>query len=592
VALDDDDTEIITEMLRGTRESTRPGRLSLIVMGPTGIAILQLPEQGDVVIGRAEECEVHLADSKLSRRHAIIRIGGKVELTDLASRNGTTVREHRLAPHEPIEIGEGDVINLGTTVLVLQSTPLHGRPRRIWSHGYLEARLEEECARADHGASTFALLRLRFPVATAGKVEELLAARLRPTDILASYAPSDFEILLLQTSAEEATAFAQSLGDLLRKGGVRAETGLAVYPRDGRTPESLVAFASARGKVGDDAAGASSVVSTGAFARMEPVIKRVAMGDINVLVLGETGVGKEILARTIHARSPRARRPMLCINCAALAESLLESELFGHEKGAFTGAVQAKTGLLESAEGGVVFLDEVGEMPLAVQAKLLRVLEQREVLRVGALKPRHIDVRFVSATNRDLDVEVAAGRFRSDLYFRLDGISMAIPPLRERVDEIEPLARAFVAEACHRLHLQSALTIDEEALSLLHSYQWPGNVRELRNIMERAVLLCSGRTIGRAHLPAEKMGPLVLGRPTPPPPLVPPAPTTAPDSSALLQTAQGPAAHDRHTIVQALEKCGGNQSKAAKLLGISRGTLINRIEQFGLPRPRKREEDT
>ena len=240
-----------------------------------------------------------------------------------------------------------------------------------------------------------------------------------------------------------------------------------------------------------------------------------ARGIISVLLLGETGVGKEVLARAIHDRSPRAKGPFLGLNCAALSESLLESELFGHEKGAFTGALQSRPGLFEAAEGGTVFLDEIGELPPAVQVKLLRVIEERQVLRVGGRTPRAIDVRFLSATNRDLEAEAARGAFRQDLYFRLDGITLRIPPLRQRVAEIADLARLFLDRAAAQLDLTRPLGLSDEALAVLERHDWPGNVRELRNVIERAAVLCGGNTIVPLHFPAGLGGPKAASVPVP-----------------------------------------------------------------------------
>jgi transcriptional regulator with PAS, ATPase and Fis domain len=304
---------------------------------------------------------------------------------------------------------------------------------------------------------------------------------------------------------------------------------------------------------------------------------QVAASTISVLILGETGVGKEVLARTLHRLSPRAAGTLLALHCAALPESLLESELFGHEKGAFTGATGAKLGLLESADGGTVFLDEVGELPLTIQVKLLRVLEERAILRIGALRPRPIDVRFVAATNRDLETEVEHGRFRGDLYFRLNGVTLVVPPLRERVDEIGELAAHFIREACARDQRPSAPALSPEALERLRGYRWPGNVRELRNVIDRAVLLCRDGVIRVSDLPADKLGAAVERTPPPPAP--------APDATSELHS--DIQALERQRITEALERCAGNQKLAAKQLGISRNTLSARMDAFGFPRPRK-----
>jgi DNA-binding NtrC family response regulator len=306
---------------------------------------------------------------------------------------------------------------------------------------------------------------------------------------------------------------------------------------------------------------------------------RAARASISVLLLGETGVGKEVMARAIHAGSPRASGPFMGINCAALAESLLEGELFGAEKGAYTGAVAARAGLFEAANGGSVFLDEVGEMPLATQGKLLRVLEERAVVRLGSTRPRPIDVRFVAATNRDIEADSRGGRFRSDLYFRLAGITLAIPPLRERPAELDLLVARFVAAACRELDRAPPLNVSREALDALRRHDWPGNVRELRNAIERAVVLCAGDTILPEHLPPALLKPAAQAVP---------AASAAPASPAPLENLQGEIKSlERQRIVEALERCGGNQSKAAELLGISRRTLVSRMSEFDLPRPRK-----
>jgi transcriptional regulator with PAS, ATPase and Fis domain len=270
-------------------------------------------------------------------------------------------------------------------------------------------------------------------------------------------------------------------------------------------------------------------------------------------------------------------------NCAAIADSLLESELFGHERGAFTGATQTKVGLLEAADGGTFFFDEIGEMSAAMQAKLLRVIEERQVYRLGAVKSRAIDVRFIAATHRDLEAEAIAGRFRSDLLFRLNGIAILLPPLRERLGEIEGLAELFCAEFAKRLGHKRPPQLSKDALALLRTYHWPGNIRELRNFMERAVLLCSDGVITPRDLPAEKM--------RRPPLAAAPAPTGS--ATTRLQREDLPTIIDgelseRDRITAALAESAGNQTRAAQLLGISRRTLVSRLEQYDLPRPRKR----
>jgi DNA-binding NtrC family response regulator len=322
--------------------------------------------------------------------------------------------------------------------------------------------------------------------------------------------------------------------------------------------------------------------------RVYELATRAAGADISVLILGETGVGKEVLAETIHRRSPRSRRPFLRLNCAALPETLLESELFGHERGAFTGAASAKPGLIESTDGGTVFLDEIGELPLSMQVKLLRVLEDRAVMRVGGTRTRQVDVRFITATHRDLEQEIRKGSFREDFYFRINGIRLVVPPLRQRKAEILPLARLFLAAFCARSRLAQP-QISEEAMQQLLEYSWPGNVRELRNVMDRAPLLAGDGPILAEHVP--RVNPLLeedFGELT--------DVLSIPQLLSASRTATGGGAdgdsseriNEKDRVIRALEACGGNQTRAAKMLGISRRTLVNRLDEFGLPRPRKR----
>jgi two-component system, NtrC family, response regulator AtoC len=296
------------------------------------------------------------------------------------------------------------------------------------------------------------------------------------------------------------------------------------------------------------------------MARVEELVDLVASSGIPVILLGETGVGKGLLAETIHRQSHHAPGPFVRVNCAAFAETLLESELFGHERGAFTGATAAKPGLLEAAHGGTLLLDEVGDMPLPTQAKLLHVLEHNEVLRVGALKPRPIDVRFIAATNRDLDACVADGSFRRDLFFRLNGLTITIPPLRERPSEITELAGRFAREACERMG-RPPVGVTRAATELLARYEWPGNVRELRNAMIRAALFARGELIGVEHFEIAKD----KGK--------------APEAGTLRTEVRE---LERRRIVEALEQSGGNLSATAKALGVARGTLRSRMRDLDL----------
>jgi DNA-binding NtrC family response regulator len=320
------------------------------------------------------------------------------------------------------------------------------------------------------------------------------------------------------------------------------------------------------------------IVLDPAMERVHELVEVVGKSNISVLLLGETGVGKEVLASRVHAASPRAGKPFLKINCAALVETLLEAELFGYERGAFTGAVTTKAGLLEGADGGTLFLDEVGELPLATQAKLLRVLESGEVTRVGGVKPRKVDVRFVAATNRDLKKQIAEGRFRQDLYYRLEGLAITVPPLRERLREIPELAHAFLSRACAE-HGRAPMSFSEAAAQRLLEYRWPGNVRELKNVISRSALLCRRATIEPEDLRFDSMGASAVAA-------ISAAGPSRTGGWAPPPTCSVPIEEQRR-VLQALELCAGNQTRAAKLLGISRGTLLSRLDAMGVPRPRK-----
>jgi two-component system, NtrC family, response regulator HydG len=311
-------------------------------------------------------------------------------------------------------------------------------------------------------------------------------------------------------------------------------------------------------------------VRSRAYQQVLDLCGRVAPFDTPVLIVGESGVGKEVLARHVHERSPRAAGPFLAVNCGALPETLLEAELFGHTAGAFTGAVRDRLGLFAEARGGTVLLDEIGEMPPSLQVKLLRVLQEKEVLRLGESVPRPIDVRLIATTNRDLERAVADGRFREDLYYRLSVIEIRVPPLRERPEDILPLARLFVRALARRLKLPD-LRLDAACLDRLQRYPWPGNVRELQNALERAAVLSSGGLITAAGLPQ-----VVLAAR---------APATAAGAAARVERPL--AAVERDHIEAVLRATDGHKSRAAKILGISTSTLWRKLKSAPPARERR-----
>ena len=315
-------------------------------------------------------------------------------------------------------------------------------------------------------------------------------------------------------------------------------------------------------ELGIPSASTPLIFASESFKRVHDMAMLVAQSESNVVILGESGTGKELIASLIHNNSPRAKERFLTINCAALSDTLLESQLFGHVRGAFTGAINAQKGLLDAANYGTLFLDEVGDMSQAIQAKLLRVLQEGDFIPVGDTKARNVDIRFVAATNKDLEEEVRQKRFREDLFFRLNVISLHLPPLRERGDDIELLARHFLTKYAARMK-REITDFTGEAMQLLRSYNWPGNIRELENAIERAAILTRGHSITAETLPVWR---------------TPQAAEPARQGKRLvsLETVE------REHILHVLKASGNNKSRAAKVLEIARRTLDRKIEEYGL----------
>jgi transcriptional regulator with PAS, ATPase and Fis domain len=445
------------------------GEAGLLLVAGEGLLTTHALVKRELIIGRDPGCDVVVASSTLSRRHARVCLGPPVTVQDLGSRNGTRVAGDLYRGGAPVRLAVGDAFQVGKLSFMLLDAP---------------------------------------PAATAS---------------------------------------------------VRSELGRSLRVID------------------------PSLERVGAH------VREIAKSDVSVLILGETGVGKEVLAETLHALSER-RGPLVRVNCAALSPTLLESELFGHEKGAFTGANQSRPGLMASAHRGTILLDEVGELSPTLQAKLLRVIETKEVLRIGAVKPQSIDVRFLAATNRDLPAEVARGLFRADLFFRLDGVTLEIPPLRQRRQLIAPLVWHFLGEA-QKLGGRGPTPLSAAVVRLLEEHDWPGNVRELKASIERALLLARGRELMPSHFALRAPPPRVETPATLESAVAEASPlTTVRDDTLSPDPAipAGPANNEESArIIAALEACAGNQTRAAKLLGISRTTLVHKIALHRIPRPRK-----
>jgi len=509
---------------------------------------------------------------------------GGVTIEDLGSLNGTQVRGQRIAQGERVALAVGEAAMVASAVLVVQRKNKRLQQRRALPHGYFELRLAEECQRAAarEATSGFSVVRLDVEGELAAEdFAQAAADSLGAADILGMYAPNAYEILFPRVvSKGDLTGLLEKVRDL----GATVRLSFAHFPLDGRTAHALIAKACS-GLRADAASTARPgiIVRDQRMREVYRLAEKAAVRDINILILGETGVGKEILADTIHRASKRAERPLLCINCGALNEGLRESELFGHERGAFTDAKSAKPGLLETASGGTVFLDEIGEMSLPMQAMLLRAIETKQIMRVGGRESRAIDVRFIAATNKDLVQEIKEKRFRSDLYYRLNGISLEIPPLRERRSEIRPLAEAFLLQLAPASGMAIVPRISDSAVDLLESYSWDGNIRELRNAMERALVLSDGGDVEPEHLPIETIRTLAD---------LDAAENVTVDDLAddpeLLGRWSSEERMERARVIEALRLEGGNQTRAARRLGISRGTMVLRLETFKIRRPMKR----
>ncbi|HEX3766062.1 MAG TPA: sigma 54-interacting transcriptional regulator [Kofleriaceae bacterium] len=571
-------------------DDTPPGHLQLFVIGARTFATHPLQQAGTLTIGRSSQCDIEVDDPSISRRHAILSLGDVVTIEDLGSANGTVVRGERVTFGLPAVISIGELVALGSANIILQRRAQPVPARQVLTREAFELVLEEECAREARSGAGFALLRIRADARAPSRLlEDTIAELLRESDIVARHGPHDYEVLLRDTPAAHADGAARRIDSKLVERGLGCQISIACCPRDGRTASQLGARAHGPA-VKDTPAGAGSdiVVSDLRMKGLHRLVEQVAGSNICVLLLGETGVGKEVFARVVHRASPRAAGPFVEINCAALTETLLESELFGHERGAFTSAVSAKPGLLEMAHGGTLLLDEIGDMPLNTQVKLLRVIEDSQLRRVGGLKSRHIDVRLVAATNCDIEAQVEQGTFRRDLFFRLNGVTILIPPLRERIGEIEQLARAFI----RRARSQSGgarLDIAPEAIELLARHHWPGNVRELKNVIERAVVLCGRGPILPEHLWIRT--PSAPATAEEPPRRASPWPGDAPLHAApmFLPHPRKGSQEEQQWIMQTLERTGGNQTAAARLLGISRRTLVNRLNDYEhVNRPRKK----
>ena len=547
-------------------------RTTLVLYHRDGAMVAQLTQGRPLIVGRTAPSDVEIPDPGLSRQHARFTWDEQgIWVEDLGSTNGTkkngeSVTRARIAPGDEIAVGPVMV-----SVHIISS--IDEELRGFDGHDRFVAALADEVTRARTFQRPLALLMVRSANAKDGHVSRWagrLRVRLRPVDRVGIYGPAAVLVSLPEATPESVQALVSMLGG----GDPHLTCGAVSFPADGSSVEELISALQIATRTGRTTSPppvdpGPVVVKNAAMKAVMTTVKRLAQSTIAVLIHGETGTGKEVIARAIHDGGSRKKQPLRCINCAAIPGMLIESVLFGHEQGAYTGADKSARGVFEQADGGTVLLDEIGELAAPAQAALLRVLETKKVTRVGGDKEIDVDVRVIAATHRDLEAMVEAGRFRQDLLYRLNTMTLTIPPLRERVDEIRPLAERFLKDA-RRQAGSDVRTIDPPALAALDGYSWPGNVRELRNVIERAVVLAEGKAITLADLTDRVRGGSHA-----------PAPEAEPSD--------GPTDYKEHVrryeselIVKALRKHNGNQTEAARALNLPLRTLVHKIKTYGI----------
>jgi DNA-binding NtrC family response regulator len=648
-------------------------RIALIVYHADGAEMVMLLPDLPVTVGREAPSDVRIADPTLSREHArFALVDGRILVTDLDSTNGTSIGGKRV---EEAEIKLGDEVLLGSLLASVQALGPQENNLGLESDERFRMRLDEEVVRAHYCRSRFAVLMVRamtppppdresspgfsgmrsasptlpeagtlaYPDTHVGRWSPAVRAALRPVDRIALYSRDALQIVMPDAPDDVALDVARAITRGRRDGEPLLFVGMAMYPDAATEAEKLIELArgalsmtttsepvqvakaalwlagdapARRPSVAPGPEGEEAIVAGPVMRDLLETVRRLAASRIPVILQGETGVGKEVLARLIHESGPRKERPMVCVNCGAIPPSLVESTLFGHERGAFTGATQQQKGVFEEADGGSVFLDEIGELPLAAQAALLRVLETKKITRVGSTREITADVRIIAATHRDLDAMCLEGTFREDLYYRMNTMLLTIPPLRDRTDEIELLSLRFLRQANEASHGR-VRAIDPRALARLKDYSWPGNVRELRNAIERAVVIARTETIQEHDLPArvraadgpasrrrppvmqfdpdettERFGAAesarksgrstpVYERPPSRPTSLPPAvlPTPADGFGDLKMKLQR---YESQLILDALRSTRWNQTEAARLLGMPLRTLVHKIKAFDI----------
>jgi DNA-binding NtrC family response regulator/pSer/pThr/pTyr-binding forkhead associated (FHA) protein len=609
-------------------------RVSLVIYLRGGVKVVTLDANRPVVVGRGEGSDVVVEDSTVSRRHARFNlVKGQVWVEDMMSSNGTFVGGKRVA--ESAAVTPDDEIRLGAISVGLHFLGPTERQRSLLvSHDRFFSDLEDEVERGRAYGRKVGLVSVRSDPRFAGHISRWcprVQRLLRPFDRVAMYGADEIEILVPEATNDALMKLGQAIVDMGERDGPLLLCGVALLPESASsadellevsrkacqqaTPERPIRMAVKLGLASTPSSLRLSesdedapVVRSAAMQQVFDTVRRLANSMIPVLIYGETGTGKEVVARALHKRSPRRSKPLLCVNCGAIPEQLIESALFGHERGAFTGAHARAHGVFEEADGGTVLLDEIGELPPSAQSALLRVLETKRVTRVGSSKEIQVDVRILAATNRDLEAMCATKAFRWDLLYRLNTMTLRVPPLRERIDEIEALVRHFIQQANLANGCQ-VTGLERQALSLLHRYPWPGNVRELRNVIERAVVLVQEGLISADALSERVRAAGVSAEPhiQRPPHHKPTQSFSAPLEDEELDTDLGATdsismdqiaaaglraevqKFEQALLLVALERTGWNQAQAARDLRIPLRTLFHKIKTYGL---RQADEET
>jgi DNA-binding NtrC family response regulator len=555
----------------------------LILWEGEATRLCTLPADGELVVGSEGSCDVCLIEPLAAPRHAAISVSdGEVRLRALSGAPVTRVNGQELGRAERLLVG-GDAIAIGAATLVYHAPRKPPATRLSCDLITFRERAAVELERSLRTRLPWALLVVRLPGADRARAEASLLAQLRGLDLTCWDGDEQVLVLLPDTDVGGGRVVAARLLEALGSVSPDATIGLASFPADGCHLDDLLAQArgaalSARAEKIRHPGPLTHVIPVGAeevlvadpaMFRLYALLDRLARADLPVLIEGETGTGKELIAAKLHYSSARRDAPFVTVNCAAIPENLVESELFGHERGAFSGAAVARLGLIASADGGTLLLDEVGELPAPAQAKLLRVLETKRLRAIGEVRERHIDVRVVSATNRDLTIDVQSGRFRKDLYFRLRGAMVRVPPLRERRGELPALVSWMLTRECVRLG-RSPMAISGHAMLRLLAYDWPGNVRELKSLVELAAAVAGEPTLEAGEVESWMAAQGAL----------PVAASSTPQRFRPLHAEIEEL--ERRRIHEALTAATGNQVVAAGLISMPLRTFRAKVKRYRL----------